>query len=648
MKRLILYLNVLLLVIPLNAQQRGARQIQDFNGNADDYTTYAVVVGISDYQDPEIPDLQFAHKDAEAFANWLHSKSGRNVSKENIRLLLNEQATAAKFTAAIDWLLEQSKENDQVIIYFCGHGDMESKILNQLGFLLLWDSPPHAYVAGALPVDILKQVITTLSVENKAKVLLIADACHAGKLAGNNVIGTQLTNYNLSQQFANEQKILACQANEYSIEGIQWGGGRGAFSWYLINGLYGLADLNNDKSVSLFEIERYLQDRVTPEVQPLSQIPFTVGDKSYTIAKVDPDSLTLNSTEIKLPVTDFYAVELRGLLKELESKADTSITHLYKLFQNALKEKQFLEPEGNCAEYFYTQLIQNTRIEFIHNYLRRNYAIALQDDAQQTINKYLRTDFIELTSENETLLPFYSKYPDYLNRAMILLGHDHYMYPVLMARKLFFEGLVNYMKILNTKINQSDGKKILDKLYKALEWQEDLPYVYLLISEVYGNIFNDRDSMEYYSARASEQSPSWVVPKTMLAVHYLFINDCKKSIYYLDLANKVDSNSVLVRFVNGLFNEIQGSKDEAERQYKIILQLDSTYSTAISALAHLYASKQRYNEAIEQYMKMIKLNNKAYLPYFEIAYINCLMKQEANAFLFLELALQRGSKYGRK
>ncbi len=34
-------------------------------------STYAVVVGISDYQDEDIPDLRFADKDAEAFATFL-------------------------------------------------------------------------------------------------------------------------------------------------------------------------------------------------------------------------------------------------------------------------------------------------------------------------------------------------------------------------------------------------------------------------------------------------------------------------------------------------------------------------------------------------------------------------------------------------
>ena len=37
--------------------------------------TFAVVIGISDYQDPKIPDLRYAHRDAEAFALFLTSPS---------------------------------------------------------------------------------------------------------------------------------------------------------------------------------------------------------------------------------------------------------------------------------------------------------------------------------------------------------------------------------------------------------------------------------------------------------------------------------------------------------------------------------------------------------------------------------------------
>ncbi|MBK8485640.1 MAG: caspase family protein [Saprospiraceae bacterium] len=91
--------------------------------------TYAVVVGISDYQDPSIPDLRFADKDAEAFANYLSSDAGGKLDVDHLKVLLNEKATVAQFAIALDWLMEVVKENDQVIIYFSGHGDVEKRRL---------------------------------------------------------------------------------------------------------------------------------------------------------------------------------------------------------------------------------------------------------------------------------------------------------------------------------------------------------------------------------------------------------------------------------------------------------------------------------------------------------------------------------------
>ncbi|MBK9017577.1 MAG: caspase family protein [Saprospiraceae bacterium] len=48
-------------------------------------TTRAVVVGISDYQDKDIPDLRFADKDAEAFANFLRSPAGGSLDGDHLK-----------------------------------------------------------------------------------------------------------------------------------------------------------------------------------------------------------------------------------------------------------------------------------------------------------------------------------------------------------------------------------------------------------------------------------------------------------------------------------------------------------------------------------------------------------------------------------
>ncbi|MBK9017582.1 MAG: hypothetical protein IPM82_28020 [Saprospiraceae bacterium] len=45
----------------------------------------------------------------------------------------------------------------------------------------------------------------------QGEVVVITDACRAGKLAGSSINGAQLTSANLAKQFADEVKILSCQ-----------------------------------------------------------------------------------------------------------------------------------------------------------------------------------------------------------------------------------------------------------------------------------------------------------------------------------------------------------------------------------------------------------------------------------------------------
>ena len=167
---LFLYFFILLSLGKINAQQ--------FHS----YSTRAVVIGISDYQEPLIPDLKYAHRDAEAFANWLRSPAGGSVPEENILLHTNEAATNAEIIVSLDWLIEESKKGDRAFIYFSGHGDVERITKYNNGYLLGYDSPPAVYGAGAFAVNYLKDIIATLS-DNDVQVFLISDACRAGKIS---------------------------------------------------------------------------------------------------------------------------------------------------------------------------------------------------------------------------------------------------------------------------------------------------------------------------------------------------------------------------------------------------------------------------------------------------------------------------------
>ncbi len=487
--------------------EKGASPLNPQSAIANPQSVRAVVVGISDYQDKDIPDLRFADRDAEAFANFLRSPAGGSLDGDHLKLLTNKDATTAQFDAALGWLMDESKEGDQAIIYFSGHGDVETKTRSQQGFLLCWDSPPQAYVSGAYPIFFLKEVVSTLSMENKARVIVITDACRSGKLAGNAVGGSQLTSQNLAQQFANEIKILSCQPNEYSIEGEQWGGGRGAFSFHLVEGLYGMADGNADASVNLMEIGRYLDDHVTTEVAPQSQVPMTVGNRTECLAAVFPDLLAQVRKNKAGQLPTFSPTDSRGIEEDVLATVDTTVRELYRLFKKALKDKVFLEPANACADAYYERLIAEPKMERLHNAMRRNYAAALQDDAQQSLNAILRSDPYELGKNPDS----YDKYSDYLNRAVEILGPQHYMFKSLKSKQGYFKAKtfhqINYPDL---KPGELEANK-LEVLNQSLSMDSTASYIYNLIGSILVAAFDNPQKAMPYLDKATALSPTWAL-----------------------------------------------------------------------------------------------------------------------------------------
>ena len=69
-----------------------------------------------------------------------------------------------------------------------------------------------------------------------------------------------------------------------------------------------------------------------------------------------------------------------------------NIIQLYNAYKDAIAENQLLEPEGECADYYYSQLLQVEVLHLLRAALSRNFAAALIDEAQQITNKLLITD----------------------------------------------------------------------------------------------------------------------------------------------------------------------------------------------------------------------------------------------------------------
>ena len=256
---------------------------------------WAVVIGVSNYQDTRIPSLRYASTDAQAFYDWAVSPSGGKYAPSRVKLLVNKQATCKNIKDALFVWLKQALAEDTVTIYFAGHGSPESPDSPKNLFLLPCDTQYDSIATTGFPMW---DVETALKRYIKAKkVVVIADACHSGGVGQSFDIARRTNRglkvnpissgiQNLSQVGDGVCVISASDEKQYSQESKDWGGGHGVFTYFLLKGLKGNADYNKDASVTLGELTSYLSQEVRRATKN-AQSPTVAGryDPALTIGK---------------------------------------------------------------------------------------------------------------------------------------------------------------------------------------------------------------------------------------------------------------------------------------------------------------------------------------------------------------------------
>jgi len=211
-----------------------------------DYAVHVLAIGISEYRNPVWNTLQFADDDAEAFAA---------ATSERAVLLTNKRATVSHIELALRQLKDVAMEDDLAIIFLAGHG-----VLNRDDYYFLThDSEETDLLHTALAWG---DFVRALGEIRAKRVVLFADTCHSGLVAGAGVLDDLITQLN---QKADVLVFAASQGAEPSVERQDWG--HGAFTKALLEGLAGKADTDADAEVSVAE----LRDYVTPRVRELTE-----------------------------------------------------------------------------------------------------------------------------------------------------------------------------------------------------------------------------------------------------------------------------------------------------------------------------------------------------------------------------------------
>jgi Flp pilus assembly protein TadD len=486
-------------------------------------TSRAVVIGISDYQDKKTLNLNYSDKDALTFAAYLKSKAGGNLSDQQIRLLINGEATAGNIYSAIYWLIETSNAGDKVLFYFSGYGDTNFGPKERPSFLLPYDAPYSVHIANYFPFERFKNVLNELATKKEVQLIMIVDSYVLQNVK--NVIKSGLGQKQKDEILQNENEVMISSDNySYSVKAINRSlTARTTYSYIMLDGLTGYADQNEDLVIDLQEIKDFVITEVKNINDKTSGLYLHINQLSTPFSVLDSQVVRLTKSHKRDLALPIVKIESNSVYKKIIEEADDSAQDQYQDFLVALRLGNLLTPNDHSANDYYKKLIQEPSLSRMKNGLRRMLAAAFQDEAQQAINSYLKMEPQELSNRLESSNK-YLKYSKYLEKASELLGEKHYMASRLISMSSYFIGISQRLDADAKKGDQEAYEEALKIQEEALQYQDEAPFILNEIGLLNLRL-NKFDEATQNFTKAMNLSPSWGIPYNNMGVVFMRLED---------------------------------------------------------------------------------------------------------------------------
>ena len=170
------------------------------------------------------------------------------------------------------WLTRTAmRGKTDVYIFFAGHGlasDDGSKM-----YLLPYDGAPELLDKTAILRD---ELFADISAANPRSVTVFLDTCYSGTTRGTDMLTTSrpITIRALEQSIPEHFTVMSAAAGDQTAKPLEEAK-HGMFSYFLMKGMEGEADADNDNDITAGELHSYVQTNViqqsfgaqTPELQ---------------------------------------------------------------------------------------------------------------------------------------------------------------------------------------------------------------------------------------------------------------------------------------------------------------------------------------------------------------------------------------------
>ena len=573
-------------------------------------TWRAVVAGVSDYD--HLASLDYADDDARAVYDYLVHPQGGGLDTANVEPLFDEDVTVPALIEHLAAFMEKTKEGDRLLFYFAGHGDVVmSQDFEEKAYLLVHDAEKGAYASNlGLSMEALNNVAERVGAQG-GQFVIVLDACRSG-----NVADTKEGARRAAGVFSERDqtiKLVSSQGDQLSWENAEWGGGHGVFTYHLLRGLYGLADqLPQDEALTFLEVQTFVQREV---MQATTQPSY--GTQTPVGVASDLNATLFGVNEVML--AEAQALEAKGFPTLIASRsaaasragaADSTASALLRRFRQALDAGRLLDkpsappgaieapvadtdpPPDASAWALYGALTGALDPGDVaeRDLLRRargSLAVALQEDAQATLTRYVRGISDAPSSDA------FAGAGRATRHTLHLLPADYFMIEDVEAGADFYEG---YAIVLRREAARYDEAEAL--LRKALAADPSGAHVYTALSDL-ARYRRDFDAALRYAEQALERAPRWEYAHVRRADVLEDMGRYREALgaYGALIEMHPESNYALNN--RGVLYHNLDRYAEAERDFKAARALDESGGLYLANLAAVALEREHLNRAEE-------------------------------------------------
>jgi len=245
-------------------------------GNAD---ALALIVGISNYRETHAEAI-YADGDAKVFRDYAAEKLG--VPRSRIKALVNDQANEKEvLLASKRWISRAVKqEQSDVYIFFAGHGLASDD--GEKMYLLPYDGTPELLDKTAI---LRQELFSDIAAANPRSVTVFLDTCYSGTTRGTDMLiaSRPIAIRAREQSIPDGFTVMTAAAGDQTAKPLEEAK-HGMFSYFLMKGMEGDADANQDNQITAGELHAYVQQNVIQQSSG-SQTPELQGDADRVLVR---------------------------------------------------------------------------------------------------------------------------------------------------------------------------------------------------------------------------------------------------------------------------------------------------------------------------------------------------------------------------